>query len=123
MVLMASKSSFLRFEGTSVLYLAGPSFPGESLVVWPPLPAPGGGDADFFCGAPPSFWLSNTVALAFPRALRSVAPVRFSYNRSSIRGASSLGLMGRGEVLPPPLLLVLASVEACDAVAIIIISY
>ena len=117
---MASKSSFLRFEGASVLYLLGPSFAGESLVGWPKLPAPGGGDPDFFCGAPPSLWLSKTVALAFPSALRSVVPVRFSYNRSSIRGARSLGFMGRGEVLPPPLL---ASVEACDAVAIIIISY
>jgi len=121
---MASKSSFLRLEGASVLYFIEPSFPGESLIACPPLPAPGGGDADFFFGAPPpSLWLSKTVALAFPSALRSVAPVKFSYNRSSYRGASSLGLMGMGEVLPPPLLLVLASVEACDAVAIIIISY
>ena len=64
--------------------------------------------------------MNKTVALALPSALRSVAPVRFSYNLSSKRGASSLGLMGRGEVLPPPLLLVLASVEAYDAVAIII---
>ena len=49
--LIASKSSFLRFEAASVLYLLevpAVSLPGESLDPTPP--APGGGDADFFYG-------------------------------------------------------------------------